>query len=273
MTRPRRSAGPEALERPTLPAALRAPAPVVLLLASCVTTTLAAPGRAPAQEPGEDLWRGRLDAQVWLANVDGEQSMRSEIDSLRSVGDSALHGGLALRFEAWRRSLGGVVEISRAAVPVEATASDGDVASAADLRISTVDAGAGLRVGRPPPSSAVEFLAGARYVRHSRTPAPSVDPASSGETEADWVDPFAGGRFRSELGGGFLFAMAARIGGWGLGSDFFWEMDGEVGFRPARPVELVARYRFLETEFDGGPGGYRWDGQTQGWLLGVGLYP
>lgn len=273
MTRPRRCAGPEARERPTFPAPLRAPAVLALLLGSCVPPILAVPGRASAQEPGEDVWSGRVEAQVWLANVDGEQSMGSEVDSLRAVGDSALHGGLSVRFEAWRRSLGGVLEISRAAVPAEAAASDGDVAPAAEFRISTVDVGAGVRVGRPPPSSAVEFLAGARYVRHSRTSAPSADPASPGETEGDWVDPFAGARFRSALGGGFLFAMAARIGGWGLGSDFFWEMDGEVGFRPARPVELVARYRFLETEYDGGPGEYRWDGQTQGWLLGVGLYP
>lgn len=273
MRRSRRSTDRHAVERPSVAVALRAPAVAGFLLGACMAAILAVPGRAPAQEPDEDAWSGRMDAHVWLANVDGEQSMRSEIDSLRAVGDSALHGGLAVRFEAWRRSLGGVLEISRAAVPGQATASDGDVAPAADLRISTVDMGAGFRVGRPPPSSAVEFLAGARYVRHTRALAPSADFVSRGQTGGDWVDPFAGGRFRSALGGGFLFTMAARIGGWGLGSDFFWEMDGEVGFRPARPVELVVRYRFLETEYDGGPGEYRWDGQTQGWLLGVGLYP
>lgn len=187
------------------------------------------------------------------------------------MGDSALRAGLSIRGEVWRGHWGALAELSRARVG--GSISTGTVPGEAEplrLEATMLEAAAGFRVGRVPSTSAVELLAGARYVRQVQEPDLSLPPRSGGTTKADWLEPFAGARFVSALGGDARFAVSGTIGGWGMGSDFAWELGGELGYRIVPHAELVGSYRYSESEYVEG-GRYRWDGNAQGWTVGLGL--
>lgn len=257
----------------TLSATARVRALVLLL--SCVTVSAVPfPDSLVAQDAAVTGWNARVVPYLWLSNVDGRHRFKDVDETAMPVGDSALHAGIAARLEVWRGQVGGVAEYSRTTAPGSLVTQDrSEPPLRFDLRVTTVEFGGMVRVGRPPPSSTVVLLGGGRYIRHARElVASGVASRSRREERSGWLKPFAGARFRSNLGGGVRFSMSGSISR-GISSDFSWEIDGEVTFRPARDVELGLRYLFRETDFDGGSLGYRWTGQTQGFLFGLGVHP
>lgn len=250
-------------------ATLAARAPTSLI--GCCLLVAAAPMPLRAQGTGPPGWTLEATPFLWLSNVTGTSRV-SGLDL--PVRDSTLQVGGVVRVRAWRGHWGAATEIARTTV---AGARPGGVTPPSfesfRLTLTSVELLGGFRVGRVPTTAAMELLAGARYVRHgwdvvSASLSPDRDRSSH-----TWLEPLAGARFVSLLGGPFGFSIRALAGGLGLGSDFAWEIDGELGLRLSPLARLVTRYRFAETDF-GGPGRkYVWNGESQGWLFGLSFQP
>jgi hypothetical protein len=74
--------------------------------------------------------------------------------------------------------------------------------------------------------------------------------ASSGDME--WVDPFVGARIRHQLAPGKEVMLEGDVGGFGVGSDFSWQLVGTYGFDTSlfgTPFHAVIGYRALSVDF------------------------
>jgi hypothetical protein len=74
--------------------------------------------------------------------------------------------------------------------------------------------------------------------------------AQSGDLE--WVDPFVGFRIRHEMGSSKELGLEADFGGFGVGSDFSWQVVGTYGFDTTclgTPLHAVIGYRALSVDF------------------------
>ena len=73
---------------------------------------------------------------------------------------------------------------------------------------------------------------------------------STGDLE--WVDPFVGFRLRHEMGPSKELSLEADFGGFGVGSDFSWQVVGTYGFDTSclgTPFHAVLGYRALSVDF------------------------
>ena len=81
--------------------------------------------------------------------------------------------------------------------------------------------------------------------------------AHSGDLE--WVDPFVGGRIRHEFGNDKEINLEADVGGFGVGSDFSWQVVATYGFDVncfGTPLHSVIGYRALAVDYsENGPFG------------------
>ena len=97
--------------------------------------------------------------------------------------------------------------------------------------------------------------------------------ASSSLTE-DWIDPTLVARATLPFGEKWFFQARANIGGFGIGSgsDLFWQMQADVGYRSSEKWQFAFGYRVIDTDYDQGSGSDRfiYDMQNFGPVLKVG---
>ena len=93
------------------------------------------------------------------------------------------------------------------------------------------------------------------------------------EKDKTWVDPIVGLALHSPLESRFLLRLYAEIGGFGLGSDFAWQIFPSIGFRITESVSLEFGYRWLDVDYSSGEGNelFGYDVLTQGPLGGIGF--
>ena len=64
-----------------------------------------------------------------------------------------------------------------------------------------------------------------------------------------WVDPVVGGRVLQDLAEEWFLTARADFGGFGIGSDFSWNVQGGVGYDLSEWFSLVAQYKALGVDF------------------------
>ena len=97
-----------------------------------------------------------------------------------------------------------------------------------------------------------EVLAGARY--NDLKMSIDVVRTPTIERSIDWVDPFTGGRFRTSLREAWGLSVRADVGGFGLGSEFTWNVVAGATYQWQENRDLFLGYRALYQEYhtDGG---------------------
>jgi hypothetical protein len=88
-----------------------------------------------------------------------------------------------------------------------------------------------------------------------------------------WTDPIAGLTLRTAAGRPVQLRVYSEIGGFGLGSDFTWQVFPTVGIRLGRGASLELGYRWLDLDYATGEGlsEFRYDVLTQGPVVGFGF--
>ena len=121
-------------------------------------------------------------------------------------------------------------------------------------------------------ATSVELLAGARYwsVENRLRFRGGSGPLAGREFRSDesWTDPLLGIMGTTQLGATrFYLVGGGAIGGFGAGSDFFYEVTGGLGYRWSPAIGTVLGYRRLEVDY--GSGAFLYDVTQQGWQLGL----
>ncbi len=90
------------------------------------------------------------------------------------------------------------------------------------------------------------------------------------EQDKVWVDPIVGLLLRSPMERRVIARVYGEIGGFGVGSDFAWQIFPTVGIRVGERATIDLGYRWIGTDYESGEGNERfaWDVLMQGPVIG-----
>lgn len=88
----------------------------------------------------------------------------------------------------------------------------------------------------------------------------------SGSISQTWFDPVIITRFTGDVNDKWLFGFRGDFGGFGIGSTFTWQLQGDVGYRFSNLFHTSIGYRILGMDYDKGTGEdrFRYDVNTFG---------
>ena len=90
----------------------------------------------------------------------------------------------------------------------------------------------------------------------------SIDHAES------WVDPLIGIKGRTTLGDTkFYVAGGATIGGFGVGSDLFYDLNANLGYQWSESIGTTLGYRMYDLDYEND--GFVYDVRQEGWIIGL----
>lgn len=214
-------------------------------------------------------WRFTVSPYLLLPNMSGRSGVGDlVVDIDANPGDifERLQFGAMLVAEAnngtWGVALDGIymdLEQDGAAGPLTGTA--GATQGAIEL--------AGFRRVAP----WAELLLGGRFNHLSLTLASHGPQGRSAEDGESWVDPIVGARLRAPNTGKWILEFRGDIGGFGVGSDFAWQIHPRAGYRLSNLVELGLAYRVISMDYAGsGSPTFVYDLRTFGPEIGLVLH-
>lgn len=88
----------------------------------------------------------------------------------------------------------------------------------------------------------------------------------------DWIDPTLVARATFPYGDKWFGQFRFNIGGFGVGSDLFWQVQADIVYHHSNKWQFVIGYRLIDFDYDQGSGldRFRYDMQNFGPLLKVG---
>lgn len=207
-----------------------------------------------AQGAGADEWEFVLAPYLFLAPLDGEVSragLAADVDvSVGTALDNLEFAGAA-RFEARKDRWAGLFDFFYMGEGGQGNLPQGQQLDV-DVDLLTFESALSYRFGEP--ERAFELLAGIRYTRQDFEARIVGDTVPRRRFTPDWVDPIVGGRFTAKLSERILFRFRGDIGGFGVGSDFTWNLETGLGFRLTRRAELQVNFRVLDVDYQEGAG-------------------
>ena len=67
----------------------------------------------------------------------------------------------------------------------------------------------------------------------------------TGSASKTWFDPIIIARISADIKDKWLFQLSGDLGGFGVGSDFTWQLQAYAGYRFAKLFQLTAGYRIF----------------------------
>jgi hypothetical protein len=93
------------------------------------------------------------------------------------------------------------------------------------------------------------------------------------DNTADWVDPVVGVRWIPQISDSWHLILKGDIGGFGIASDFTWNLQGGLMWDATDYLSLVLQYRAVSVDYSTGTVGtlerFTYDTITHGPLLGL----
>jgi len=89
-----------------------------------------------------------------------------------------------------------------------------------------------------------------------------------------WVDPIIGGRARVFEKDKWLFLLSGDIGGFGISSDFTWQVYPVLSYRTSESLDLAVAYRAVGIDYETGSGSskFLYDMVTFGPEIGIAFH-
>lgn len=243
-------------------------------LAACLLMIATPSAHAEEQAEAAKNWEFNLTPMyIWFVDLSGTMGVKN-MNNPVDVPFSTLFDNLELiltgHFEALHRSHWGLIldlsyiEIGSTIpapqiqkVDFTTVIAEVDGFYRFDMGYQSIDIIAGFRYNKLEPE--ITFTAGL--------------PLSFLKTTEDWVDPLIGGRYLRELNDQWTLILRADIGGFGVGSDFAWNVSGLVDYRPWKHVSIIGGYRALDYDYEDSSSTItKYDVTLAGPLLGLNFY-
>jgi hypothetical protein len=74
------------------------------------------------------------------------------------------------------------------------------------------------------------------------------------ELSQTWLDPMLIARTQNKPGAKFVYSVRGEIGGFGIGSDFAWQIQAYAGYRFSKLFQLTGGYRVIGIDYEKGSG-------------------
>lgn len=238
---------------------------------------LGASGTARAQDEtltSSDGWQFQLSPYLWAAGLQGDVGTRSNLPTVKVDADfddiiSDTDFALMLAGDARHGRfgvLGDLVYLSLSDSNATPGGLFGGVEADMDTTFLTV---APYYRAIDDRSVALDVFAGGRlwYVDTKiKALAGRLPERSDGESQT-WLDPILGVRGQAVLGRGFSITASADAGGFGVGSEFTWQLVGTVDYEIRDWISVRAGYRHLDVDYK--EDGFTWDVALSGPIVGV----
>lgn len=271
----------------------------------CPVKAREAPGPPQSVEPvkGYDDWHFSGSLGLWCPAFQGDVGARGRtsdvdvtvLDELRNIGllEFAMDG----RFEVDKGPWGLLTDVFYARASQSVTGQRNfdipildpppfTIKGRADVtgEYSVSDAALSYDVYASPclvanmPEVTIGVLGGARYTYIRTKVNLEVDlPLRTLAFEADnskgWVDPFVGGRVVWRLGDKWLTSLRTDFGGFGVSSDFMYNVDLEAVYKINKCFSVNAGIRALYTDYQtgSGKGTFKYNMWNYGPVVGLGM--
>ncbi|MCO5723236.1 hypothetical protein [Robiginitalea marina] len=95
----------------------------------------------------------------------------------------------------------------------------------------------------------------------------------SAENSEFWIDPVLIAQFSKSLNDTWQLKLRGDVGGFGIGSDFTWQLQASAGYRFSKLFQTTLGYRIIGMDYDQGSGSsrFRYDLNTSGPLIKLGF--
>lgn len=135
-----------------------------------------------------------------------------------------------------------------------------------DFRVQQTLAELGLVFLSGTAQRGLDGIIGARYMSFRNELSFSPQGLSGARSEA-WVDPIIGGRYRTTFSPQWTGSLRVDVGGFGVGSDFSWQILALASYHWTAQHSLVLGYRYLDVDYDASS--FAFDGAMSGPVVGV----
>lgn len=196
----------------------------------------------------EDAWSYRVTPYAWVPSLSLDAAIgpnppaTSETDLFDILDFALLMSG-----EARKGRWGVITEFNYLDLGDEASVAGGLVNFETDLKGFMIGAALAYRFFESP-KVAADVFGGARLwsldTEIDFVNLPSIS------REATFTDPIVGVRGQYEIDNSWFLTSLAEVGGFGVGSEFQWELLGRVGYRVSDTFSIGIGYRHLELDFD-----------------------
>jgi hypothetical protein len=86
--------------------------------------------------------------------------------------------------------------------------------------------------------------------------------------DESWIDPAIGIKGRAPLGNTrFYVEGGAGLGGFGIGSDLFYDLNAAIGYQWTPAIGTAIGYRMFDVDYE--DGGFVYDARQEGWQLAL----
>jgi hypothetical protein len=120
----------------------------------------------------------------------------------------------------------------------------------------------------------LDVLAGARYWSIDTTLefggglGVVIPPGTVLNHEESWVDPAIGIKGSTPIAGSNFYVEGfAGVGGFGVGSDMFYDLNLNIGYQWNKAIGTGIGYRLYDVDYD--KDDFLYDVKQQGWLIGL----
>ncbi len=219
-------------------------------------------------------WKYLLAPYGWISELDGEITDLRVFTANAEADFRDIVGGQQVYFEATKDRWTVLTDVSFLAI---GETGEGFPDMNGDVDQLILELGGGYKL-----SDSFEVLFGGRYIDL----AVDVEFRSgfgnfSRRVDNYWIDPFVGGRFVLDLGRRWDFRARGDVGGFGVGSDFTWNLALHWIYRASPLVSVAFGYRVLDIDFDedvghpflpGRRARFRYDVTTLGPQIGIAFH-
>lgn len=229
---------------------------------------------SPALCVGGEKWDFVIAPFALLPNITGDSSVGALEDADIDVGTTdilnSLDLGAMIQFEALHESgYGAIVAYNFMDLGGEANGPGGMTSIEADIFQGIFEGFGTYRLKTE--NGPLEFYGGVRWWDMDiDVNVSEVQKVNSGE---DWVDPVIGVRWMPQIADNWHLILKGDIGGFGVASDFTWNLQGGVAWDATDYLSLVVQYRALSVDYSTGtvgtPNRFVYDTTTHGPLFGL----
>jgi hypothetical protein len=101
----------------------------------------------------------------------------------------------------------------------------------------------------------------------------TINEPREGSASKTWFDPIIIVRSQGAIKEKWLLQFRGDIGGFGLGSDFSWQIQANVGYHFSKLFQTTIGYRFIGINYDKGEGRerFQFDVDTSGLVIRLGF--
>lgn len=227
---------------------------------------------APTPSAAEEGWKVVVTPFLFGAGLRGEigiEGSDGEVDADFSdlLGELDFGGGLQLELAPPDSSLGLLLGLTVVTLEEDGTTTaTGFEEIDAELDQTVAEASLVLELQ---PDGLIDLLVGARYWDlEGDLKAVAVPPGDdvAARRGASWVEPLLGVRSRIPLSSSFSLLVRADAGGFGLGSEYTYDLGAQLAWAFSRSFELALGYRLLYAKYDDD---FLYDASNAGPILGL----